>query len=324
MLTRRAALPALLAMPWLRRAAAAEEAGDFPNRPIRVIVPYSAGGQGDTIARSIQPRMSEALGQPVVIENRTGAGGTIAAGLLAAAPADGYTLMLDATSFLIVPLAVRNLAFDYETAFAPVGIVAEQAYVVAVTQAVAASDLQGLLALVRRSGQSMAYGTPGIGSIGHLAGALLASRSGLPFEHAAYRGGADVSRDLAAGTLPMGIITFNSLAPTLQSGRARAIAVTSGIRRGDTSIPTIAESDFPGFDLTSWNALFAPAGTPPAVIRKIASAANQATSDATVRQRLAGIGSEATELQPDAFATRLVTEREVVKGIVREAGIVFQ
>ncbi len=325
MLSRRTALSALLAAPALRRAAAAEEdAGDFPNRPIRVIVPYSAGGQGDTIARSIQPRMSEALGQPVVIENRTGAGGTIGGGVLAASPPDGYTLMMDAASFLIVPLAVRNLTIDYETAFAPVGIVAEQAYVLAVTAGVEASDLQGLLALVRRSGQSMAYGTPGIGSIGHLAGALLASRSGLPFEHAAYRGGADVSRDLAAGTLQMGIITYNSLSPTLQSGRARALAVTSGVRRGDTSIPTIAESGFPGFDLTSWNALFAPAGTPPAVIRKLAAAANQATSDATVRQRLAGIGSEAVELQPDAFATRLVAEREVVKNIVREAGIVFQ
>lgn len=323
MLTRRAALPALLAAPWLGRAAAQGEAGDFPNRPIRVIVPYSAGGQGDTIARSIQPRMSEALGQPVVIENRTGAGGTIAAGLLAAAPPDGHTLMLDATSFLIVPLAVRGLGFDYETAFAPVGIVAEAAYVLGVTAGLEAADLQGLLSLVRRSGQTMPYGTPGIGSIGHLTGALLASRSGLPFEHAPYRGGADVSRDLSAGTLQMGIITFNSLGPSLQSGRARALAVSSGIRRGDTSIPTIAESGFPGFDLTSWNALFAPAGTPPAVIRKIAAAANHAIVDATVRQRLAGLGSEATELQPDAFATRLVREREVVKNIVREARIVF-
>jgi len=322
MLTRRAMLPALLAAPAL--SAAAEEAGDYPNRPIRVILPYSAGGQGDTIARSIQPRMSEVLGQPVVIENRTGAGGSIGAGLVAAAPPDGYTLMMDATAFLIVPLAIRNLTFDYETAFAPIGIVAEQAYVLGVTSGLDASDLQGLLALVRRSGQSMAYGTPGVGSIGHLAGALLASRSGLPFEHAAYRGGADVSRDLAAGTLSMGIITFNSLGPALQSGRAKALAVTSGVRRGDLGVPTIAESGFPGFDLTSWNALFAPAGTPPAVIRKLAAAANRATSDATVRQRFAAIGSEAAALQPDAFATRLVTERQVVKDIVREAGIVFQ
>jgi tripartite-type tricarboxylate transporter receptor subunit TctC len=133
-----------------------------------------------------------------------------------------------------------------------------------------------------------------------------------------------VARDLAAGTLKMGLLTFNSLTPVIQSGRAKALAVTSGIRRGDLSVPTIAESGFPGFDVTSWNAFFAPAGTPAAVIRKLAAAANHATGDAGVRQRLAGISSEPNEAQPDAAATRIVAERAVVKTIVREARIVFQ
>jgi tripartite-type tricarboxylate transporter receptor subunit TctC len=324
MLTRRAALSALLAAPWLGRAAAQGEAGDYPNRPIRVILPYSAGGQADTIGRTIQPRMSEALGQTVVIENRTGAGGSIGAGIVAAAAPDGYTLLLDSAAFLIVPLAVRNLAFDYETAFAPIGFVAEQPYVLAVTPEMGVSDLAGFLAAVRASGESLPFGTPGVGSIGHLAGALLASRAGVPLEHVSYRGGAEVARDLAAGTLKMGLITFNSLTPVIQSGRAKALAVTSGIRRGDLSVPTIAESGFPGFDVTSWNALFAPAGTPGAVIRKLAAACNHATSDAWVRQRLAGISSEPNEAQPDTAATRIAAEREVVKSVVREARIVFQ
>lgn len=324
MLTRRAALPALLTAPWPGRAQAQGEAGDFPSRPIRVILPYSAGGQADTIARTLQPRMSEALGQPVVIENRTGAGGSIGAGIVAAAAPDGHTLLLDSAAFLIVPLAVRNLAFDYETTFAPIGIVAEQAYVLAASPEMGVTDLAGFLATVRASGQPLAYGTPGVGSVGHLAGALLASRARVRLEHVAYRGGADAARDLAAGTLRAAIITFNSLGPVLQSGKAKAIAVTSGIRRGDLSVPTIAEGGFPGFDLTSWSALLAPAGTPSAVIRKIAAACDHATSDATVRQRLAAIGSEATAAQPDRFAARLASEREVVKSIVREAGIVFQ
>jgi tripartite-type tricarboxylate transporter receptor subunit TctC len=324
MLPRRLALSALLAAPALRHAAAQGDARGYPSRPIRVILPYAAGGQADTIARVMQPRMSEALGQPVVIENRTGAGGSIGAGLVAASAPDGYTLLFDAAAFLIVPLAVRSLPFDYETAFAPVGIVAEQPYVLAVTPQMGVSDLAGFLAAARAGGQPLAYGTPGIGSIGHLSGALLATRAGVQFEHVSYRGGADVSRDMAAGTLSMGILSYNSLAPILQTGQAKALAVTSGIRRGDRSIPTIAESGFPGFDVTSWTGVFARAGTPPAILRRLADACNHATGDAAVRERMAAIGSEATEAQPEAFAARVAAEREVVKGIVREAGIVFQ
>nr|WP_314072101.1 tripartite tricarboxylate transporter substrate binding protein [uncultured Roseococcus sp.] len=325
MLTRRSALSVPFAMPALHRAAAVPgDAGDFPSRPVRVILPYAAGGQADTIARVMQPRMSEALGQPVVIENRTGAGGSIGGGIVAASPPDGYTLLFDAASFLIVPLAVRGLPFDYETAFAPVGLVAEQPYVLAVSPSMGVSDLAGFLAAARAGSEPIAYGTPGIGSIGHLAGALLATRAGIQLEHVAYRGGADVSRDMAAGTLRMGILSYNSIGPLVQDGRARALAVTSGIRRGDRRIPTIAENGFPGFDVTSWTGVFARVGTPPAILHKLADACNHATADATVRERLIAIGSEATEAQPEAFAARLVTEREVVKGIVREARIVFQ
>lgn len=324
MLTRRAALPALLAAPWAVRASAQGEAGDFPNRPVRVVLPYAAGGQADTVARILQPRMSEALGQPVVIENRSGAGGSIGGGIVAGSAPDGYTLLFDAASFLIVPLAVRNLPFDYETAFAAVGVVAEQPYILGVTPQMGVTDLAGFIAKVKADGQPLAYGTPGIGSIGHLSGALLARRAGIELEHVSYRGGADVSRDMAAGTLSAGILSYNSLGPLVQSGRARALAATSGIRRGDRSIPTIAEQGFPGFDVTSWTGVFARAGTPAPVLRKLAAACNHASSDASVRERLAQIGSDATEAQPEAFAARVVAEREVVKGIVREAGIVFQ
>jgi tripartite-type tricarboxylate transporter receptor subunit TctC len=322
--TRRAALSALLATPLLNRVAGAQDgAGDFPNRPVRIVLPYAAGGQADTIARIMQPRMSEALGQPVVIENRSGAGGSIGGGIVAGAAPDGYTLLFDAASFLIVPLAVRGLTFDYETAFSPIGLVAEQPYVLAVTPQLGVSDLAGFLAAVRAMADPLPYGTPGIGSIGHLSGALLATRANVRLEHVSYRGGADVSRDMAAGTLSMGILSYNSLAPLLASGRAKAIAVTSGIRRGDRSIPTIAEGGYPGFDVTSWTGVFARAGTPPAILRKLAAACNHATADAAVRERMAAIGSEATDAQPETFAARLVTERAVVKSIVREAGIVF-
>jgi tripartite-type tricarboxylate transporter receptor subunit TctC len=315
----------MLTVPAVLRNARAQtsDAAHFPDRPVRVILPFSAGGQSDTIARTMQPRVSEALGQQLVIENRTGGGGSIGAGVVATSAPDGYNLLFDAASFLIVPLALKSLPFNYETAFAPIGIVAEQPYVMAVLSSSPVHDLAGFIAAARAAPNPLTYGTPGVGSVGHLSGALLAKRAGIQLEHVPYRGGADVARDMAAGTLDAGIISFNSLGPVLQSGKARVIAVTSGIRRGDLTVPTIAESGFPGFDLTSWSGVFARAGTPAPVIEKIVAAFRHATSDSTVKERLAAIGSEATPPDPKAFASRLVSERQVVQDIVRDTGITF-
>lgn len=325
MSTRRAILAGAFATPFLGRAATAQssEVASFPNRPVRLILPFSAGGQSDTIARSMQPRVSEALGQPLVIENRTGAAGSIGAGVVAASAPDGYTVLFDAASFIIVPFVMPNLPFNYETAFAPIGVVAEQPYVLAVTSDSPARDLAGFIAQAKAARNPITYGTPGVGSVGHLAGALLSTRAGIQLEHVPYRGGADVARDMAAGNIAAGIISFNSLGPLLQNGRARVLAVTSGIRRGDRNVPTIAESGFPGFDLTSWSGVFTRAGTPAPIIQKLVAAFNHATSDAAVKERLALIGSEAATADPEGFAARLVNERRVVQTIVRETGITF-
>ena len=321
---RRTILAGALAAPAAAGAAWAQAGARYPDRPVRLILPFSAGGQSDTIARTMQPFVTEALGHQLVIENRTGAGGSIGAGVVAASAPDGYTVLFDAASFLIVPLSMRSLPFSYEHDFAPVGIVAEQPYVLAVTSDSPVRDVAGFLDLARRSSQPLAYGTPGVGSVGHLAGALLAQRAGVQLEHIPYRGGADVARDMASGTLGAGIFSFNSLAPLLQAGRARVIAVTSGVRRGDTAVPTIAESGFPGFDLTSWSGTFVRAGTPAPVIRTLADAFNRATDSPVVRERLAAIGSEPAHADPEAFASRLVAEGEVIRAIVRETGITFQ
>jgi tripartite-type tricarboxylate transporter receptor subunit TctC len=316
----------MLTLPAVLRNARAQtsDPAHFPDRPVRVILPFSAGGQSDTIARTMQPRVSEALGQQLVIENRTGGGGSIGAGVVATSAPDGYNLLFDAASFLIVPLALKSLPFSYETAFAPIGIVAEQPYVMAVLSSSPVHDLPGFIAAAKATPNPLTYGTPGVGSVGHLSGALLAKRAGIRLEHVPYRGGADVARDMAAGTLDAGIISFNSLGPVLQSGKARVIAVTSGIRRGDLTVPTIAESGFPGFDLTSWSGVFARAGTPAPAIEKLVAAFRHATSDSRVKERLAAIGSEATPPDPEAFASRLVSERQVVQGIVHDTGITFQ
>jgi tripartite-type tricarboxylate transporter receptor subunit TctC len=306
-----------------RGAVAQAAAGErWPSRPIRIVAPYAPGGQSDTVIRLLQPRMAEFLGQPLVIENRTGAGGTIGAGIVAQAPPDGYTLLFESIAFLIAPLIVRGLSFDYETAFAPVGQAVAAPYVLAVKRDFPGRDVAGFVAAARAAPGSVTYGTPGVGSPGHLAGALLESRAGIKLEHVPYRGGAEAARDLAAGNIAAVLITANSIKPLIDDGRAHGVALTSAERRGSLArLPTIAESGYPGYDMTSWNALFAPAGTPEPVVARLSAALHHATGDAATRERLALTGNDAVTDTPAEFAARTAREREVVKRIVRESGI---
>lgn len=323
MLTRRHVLAGAAGLAGAGLAAPAVWArGEFPDRPVRLIVAFAPGGQSDTIARLMQPIVAEALGQSLVIENRTGAGGAIAAGLVASAPADGYTLLFDAASFLIVPLANKGLPFNYETDFAPVGQVAEQPYVLAATTALGATDVPSFIAAAKASPDGLTYGSPGVGSVGHLAGALLAMKAGVKLEHVPYRGGADVARDMAGGTLPAGILSFNSMAPVVESGKGRLLAVTSAQRKGDRALPAIAET-YPGIDLTSWCGVFARAGTPEPVMRRLEAAWGKVADDPAVRERLAKIGSEPTRANAAAFAKQLVAERQVIQTVVTQTGISF-
>jgi tripartite-type tricarboxylate transporter receptor subunit TctC len=293
----------------------------FPNRPIRMVVAFAAGGNSDTMARLIQPRMSAALGQSIVIDNRGGAGGTLAAGQVAQAPADGHTLLFDAVSFVIAQFIHRGTPFDYERDFAAVGMVAEAPYVVATSAASGIRDLAGVLAAARRD--SLAYGSPGIGTPGHLTGVLLAHRARVRLEHAPYRGGAEVARDVAAGTLDVGILTVNSIKPVIDSGRAFAVAITSGRRSGIEGVPTIAEQGFPGFDQTSWNGIMCRNGTPEPIRRRLEAAVDAATSDPEIRTRLAQMGAEAVRADMDGFSARIARERAEVAQLIRETGITF-
>jgi tripartite-type tricarboxylate transporter receptor subunit TctC len=305
-----------LAAPPLRAQA-------WPVRPVRLVVPYQAGGNSDTIARLLQPRVAEFLGQPVVIENRSGASGTIGAGVVAQAPADGYTFMIDSSAFLVVPHAMRGLGFDHATAFVPVGFLADQPYVLAVSRGVPVRDMAGFVALGRL--QEISYGSPGHGSLGHLAGALLAQRAGIRLEHVPYRGGAEAARDLAAGTLAAAMITTNSLNPLLAEGRAVPLGLTGAERRGGPpGVPTIAEQGYPGFDVPSWNAIFARSGVPEPIMARMAAALNHAMASPAVTEALERIGAVPLVVDPAASTMRLGRERVLVAELIRAAGIVFQ
>jgi tripartite-type tricarboxylate transporter receptor subunit TctC len=302
-------------------AVQAQATSNYPNRPVRLVVAFAPGGNSDTLARLIQRKMAAFLGQSIIIDNRGGAGGVLAASAVASAPADGHTLLFDAASFVFAQFVHKSTPFNYERDFVPVGMVAEVPYILAVPSSANIQDLNGFVDAAKANRDGTPYGSPGVGSIGHLAGALLAHRAGVKLEHVPYRGGSEVARDLATGTLDAGIISANSLNPVLEGGKAKALAVTSAKRGGVQGVPTIAESGFPGFDLTSWNAIFCRAGTPDPIRGRLEGAIDAATSDAEVKARFAAIGAEATPAEPDRLGERLVRERALIQQLIRDTGI---
>ncbi len=291
-------------------APAVRAQGQYPSRPVRLVVNFGAGGAADTVARLVQPRMSEALGQSVIVENRTGAGGTIGAVSVARAEPDGYTLMFDSPNHIINPLLQPNIPINYETSFSYVSGVTVQPWVWIISTRYAAQDLQGFIAEARARGGTVIFGSSGIGSAGHLTGELLGQRSGLPMEHVPYRSGAEAGTDVAAGNLDVACITVSSAAHAASAGRARYIAST-GARRSVAlpELPSFAESGFPGFDVTSWVGLFGPARLPGEVIDKANAAIGEALRDDTVRSRLMAAGFEPEPTTPDEFAAKIAQER---------------
>ncbi len=292
------------------------------SRALRVVVPFAPGGQSDTVMRLLQPKMGEFLGQSIIIENRPGGGGAVGAGVVASSPADGSTLYFDSFGFVVQPLIQRGLPFDYATAFAPVAQVVAAPYVLVVKKDFAATDVASFVAEVKRQG-GIPYGSPGVGTVGHLAGALLANRAGITLEHLPYRGGSEAARDVAAGNLDAAIGSVSSLKPVMESGRGRGIALTSGERRGPlgATLPTIAESGFPGFDLTSWNGIFAPAATPRDLIARFEAAAAHATNDPGTREKLEASGNDPVTGGAAEFAAVLRRDGEMVRKLIAETGM---
>ncbi|UFN50268.1 twin-arginine translocation pathway signal protein [Roseomonas sp. OT10] len=325
MTTRRHALLAALAAPLapsLRPGPALAQGGAWPQRPIRLIVPFAAGGAADSAARLIAPRLGEALGQTVVVENRTGGSGANGGAVVAQAQPDGYTVMLDASSHIVNPSLLRGLAFDYATAFAPISLVTTFPQVIAVKRDLPAQDLAAFIALAKQRPGALSVGTQGNATAGHMALARFQALAGVELTHVPYRGGADAARDLAAGTVDAACITMLSAGPVVDSGRARFLGVATAKRvevRPD--VPTFAELGLRGFEVSEWVGLFAPAGTPQAVQERLHAGVVAALANAEVRARLDQIVAVPVGSSPADFA-RFVTEgRESMAVLIREAGI---
>ena len=261
---RRALIAAAATLP------AAGIAQAWPGRPIRVLVPFAAGGAADSAARTILPRMGERLSTTFVVENRTGAGGSIGGGEVARSAADGFTLLWDASSHIVNHALLRGLTFDYATAFLPISQICTFPQVVAVKQDFPARDLAAFIAAAKARPNTINMGTQGNATAGHLGLARFAREAGIQVQHVPYRGGADAARDLAAGNLDGVFITALSARPVVESGRARFLAVASAQRLANLpDVPTLAQSGFPGFDVSEWVGLFAPAGTPGAIAGRL-------------------------------------------------------
>ena len=248
----------------------------YPNKPVTLVVTYPPGGGADAMARLIAPKMGEALGQPIVIENKPGAGGQIGAAAVAKAAPDGYTLMLDASSFSVNPSLYPKLPYDSMKAFKPIGVVALFPNVVLVNANFQAKNVAELIAAARKSKDAVSYASSGNGSAQHLAGALFESAAKVDMVHIPYKGGGPALNDVIGGQVPL---FFGNLASTLQhvqSGKLKALAVTSGKRSAILpDVPTLNESGLKGTEIYEWNAVFVPAGTPDAVVNKLAAAFQQ-------------------------------------------------
>jgi tripartite-type tricarboxylate transporter receptor subunit TctC len=303
----------------------AQGTASWPSRPIRAIVSFPPGGAIDTVTRLIAPAMGELLGQPIVAENRPGATGTLAAGVVAAAPADGHTLLFDASTHASAPFLVRNLSFDYATAFAPITQLTTVPLLIVAHPSVPAATIAEFLALGRSraaAGQPLAYASSGNGSASHYAAVLFLQRAGWDSTHVPFRGGGPAVQALLAGTVQWHMGSAATSTALAREGRLKGLAVTTLARIPSLAeVPTLAESGMPGFEWIEWGAIFAPAGTPAPILARVQDAAAQALRQPAVQERLAAIGMLPVGSAPDAFAPWLAAQRELVGRLTREAGV---
>lgn len=297
----------------------------YPSKPITLVVTYPPGGGADAMARLIGPRMAEALGQPIAIENRPGASGQIGAAAVAKAAPDGYTLMLDASSFAVNPALYPRLPYDSAKAFLPVGVVALFPNVVLVNASFPAKNIAELTAAARKSKDAVSYASSGNGSAQHLAGALFESAAKVDMVHVPYKGGGPALNDVIGGQVPL---FFGNLASTLQhiqSGKLRALAVTSEKRSPILpDVPTLGESGLKGTEIYEWNAVFAPANTPEPVMRRLAAAFQQALDSPEVKARVAQLGGEIQKGSPEQ-ARRFIEQQTVLWGqVIRDRKITVE
>jgi tripartite-type tricarboxylate transporter receptor subunit TctC len=320
-LSRRAVLSAL-GSPLLSGGLAAQPAW-APNRPLRLIVPFAPGGSTDVAARILAERMGETLGQPVVVENRTGAGGRIGAEAAARAPADGYTLLMGTNGVMtIAPNLGLMGTLDIQRDLAPVSLAFTTDILVVVPASLPVRDLAGFIALARARPGQISFGSSGVGTATHIFTEVLAASAGIQLSHVPYRGSGQAMNDLMAGTIQLMLDQPASSIGGIRDGRLRALATTSTRRNALLpDVPTVAEAGLRGAESSSWGAIMAPAGTPDPVVARLNAAVREAVGQAPVQARLAQSGLDAAASSPAELAGFIREETARWGQVVRERGI---
>jgi tripartite-type tricarboxylate transporter receptor subunit TctC len=304
-------------------ACAAAWSQAYPAKPVRLLVPFAPGGTTDVLARLVGQKLSEALGQQFVIDNRPGAGGNIGTELAAKSPADGYTLVMSFDGTMAInPSTYRQLPFDAQRDLAPVASVAQVPLLIVVHPGVAANSIAELVALAKASPRRINYSSAGHGSTGHLTGELFSARAGIQMVHVPYKGGGQAVQDLLGGQIQMLVTALPTVEGHLKGGKLRALAFTSARRvPGAPDVPTLAESGYAGFDVLSWYGILAPAGTPQEIIGKLNAEINRLLQTPDTQARLAALGAEPTGGTAEQFAQTIRADTARWAKVVSDAAI---
>jgi tripartite-type tricarboxylate transporter receptor subunit TctC len=311
---------ALLALCLLAVPAAAQ---DYPTKPIRLVVPYAAGGPTDVLGRILAARMGEGLGQQVLVENRAGAGGNVGSDAVAKAQPDGYTILMGTVAtHALNPALYARMPYDAEKDFEPIALVAVVPLVLMVHPQQPMADLKGVIAWVKANPGKVSYGSAGNGTPIHLATELFKTTADLDMVHVPYRGSGPAMNDLVAGQIPLMFDAISTGVPHIRSGSVRAIAVTTPKRSAALpDVPTMSEAGLPGFESYTWNAFFAPAKTPRPILDRLSAEANRAVADPTTAARLADIGVDVvTGSTPASTASHVHADLAKWAPVVKASG----
>lgn len=314
---RRTLLTAVACLPLAARAQA------WPAKPIRYVVPFAAGGTTDILARLLAPPLGAALGQTLVVDNKAGAGGVLGADAVAKSPADGYTLLGSTISTQAINPALNpKIPYNAARDFAPVTMIGATSNALIVPASSPFKTVQDLLAHARKHPGKLSFSSAGTGTSQHMSGELLKQMAGTFILHIPYRGSGPALQDVIAGQVDFGIDTLVAAAAHIKSGSLRVLAVTAGKRvKGFESVPTLAESGVPGYDVSSWQAVHAPAGTPREIVQRLQTEIARALQTPEVRQRLETLGLEPSGMSPDELAAFEARERDKWLKVVKAGGL---
>jgi tripartite-type tricarboxylate transporter receptor subunit TctC len=313
---------AALALSFCQIAAHAQDAA-YPNRPIKMLVGFGAGGGTDIAARIMAQKMSEILGQSIVVENRTGASGMIAAEDEAKSAPDGYTLMMGSqTTYAVAPNLYRKVTLDAAKEFAGVAMTGASPLVLVVNRSFAAQSVKDVIAMAKADPGKINFGTGGLGTTPHMTAELFQYTAGIKMVHVAYRGEAPAINDLLAGQIPLMFANLSAVMGNLKAGTLRALAVTGAHRSPSApDIPTVAEAALPGFEAETWWGIVAPAGTPPAILAKLNAAARKALADDDTKKRFADLGMTNGGSSPEELDAYIKSEIAKWSKVIKDANI---